>query len=171
MYCICNPTCLYCLVCKGQTSVKSNNNKEKLYRSIYRRTLNISLEISNYLLFLLFQIYQAMMDDVIEPRYHPLLDREEDEEAQPEEEGQAENSQEEEADAETAAEEDEEAQPEEEGQAENRQEEAAEAETASEEEEDGDIQVIILAFKNYLGNSSEILQSSVKIWTHHLVQA
>jgi hypothetical protein len=102
MYCIFNPTCLYCLVGKGQTSVKSNNNKEKLYRSIYRRTLNICLEISNYLLFLLFQIYQAMMDDVIEPRYHPLLDREEDEEAQPEEEGQ-----EMAAEAETASEEEE----------------------------------------------------------------
>ncbi len=24
MYCICNPTCMYCLVNKGQTSVKSN---------------------------------------------------------------------------------------------------------------------------------------------------
>jgi hypothetical protein len=27
MYCICNPTCMYCLVNKGQTSVKSNNVK------------------------------------------------------------------------------------------------------------------------------------------------
>jgi hypothetical protein len=25
MYCICDPTCMYCLINKGQTSVKSNN--------------------------------------------------------------------------------------------------------------------------------------------------
>jgi hypothetical protein len=28
MYCICNPTCMYCLVNKGQTSAKSNNVKK-----------------------------------------------------------------------------------------------------------------------------------------------
>jgi hypothetical protein len=25
MYCICDPTCMYCLVNKGQTSIKANN--------------------------------------------------------------------------------------------------------------------------------------------------
>ncbi len=36
MYCICNPTCMYCLVHKGQTSVKSNKVFKKHYLATHK---------------------------------------------------------------------------------------------------------------------------------------
>ena len=58
MYCICNPTCIFCLVNKGQTSVKSNKVKKKyIYKYIYN-----NFQVSKIRIHFIFILAQILLD-------------------------------------------------------------------------------------------------------------